>query len=81
MYDRPNAGCNFLYSALTCCFTDTVILQITFKTEWRNDSVMDFTVYTTFTVGMNIFLGFETICQACSYATVCCRAWANGFGW
>ena len=74
MDDRPNAGFNYLYPALTCCFTYKVILKITFKTEWRNASIMDFAVYTTFTVGMNIFLGYETICQACSYATVCCRA-------
>jgi hypothetical protein len=43
---------------------------------------MDFAVYTTLTVGMDIFLGYETICLACSYATVCCRVWAyHGFGW
>jgi len=63
MDDRPNAGFNNLFPALTCCFTDKVMLKITFKTEWRNVSTMDFAVYTTFTVGMNIFLGYETFCQ------------------
>jgi hypothetical protein len=43
-----------------------MILKITFKTEWRNISIMDFAVYTTLTGGMNIFLGYETICQSSS---------------
>jgi hypothetical protein len=82
MDDRPNVGFNYLYLTLTCCFTDTVILKITFKTEWRNVSIMDFAVYTTLIVRMNVFLGYENICQVCSYATVCSRALAyHGFGW
>ena len=59
----------------------TVILKITFNTEWRKAFIKDFAVCTTLTVERNIFLGNETICQACTYAITCCRAWSIPWVW